>query len=433
MNDGDRTIRVPVMARVEGKGSLELALSHGAIASVKLRIFEPPRLFEKILEGRNHREVPDIVARICGICPAAYQITAVKAIESAFGAEPDGTIRRFRRILACGEWIESHSLHIHLLAAPDFLGYKDVMDWAKNDPASVRRGFQIHAAGNALIRLLGGRSVHPVGVAVGGFYRLPSKEDCGRVAQLIRDTLPAASELVKWASTLDFPDADDDFVFVALRDPERYPMNEGRIVSSRGLDIAPTEFEANIEEYQVPHSTAFHSHLDGEHYLVGPLSRLNLNLDRMPATILSDILSSRIRFPSRNMNHSLLARALEIHYSLREAMELLEQGVDGTVSQVPFTIRRGTGFAATEAPRGILWHRYEIADDGTVERARIIPPTSQNQSVIEADLKRSLERGGLERPDEALRLDAERIVRNYDPCISCATHFLDLSVKRNGD
>lgn len=432
MDDRNRTVRVPVMARVEGKGALEITLADGVISSMQLRIFEPPRLFEKILEGRDYREVPDIVARICGICPAAYQITATKAIESAFGADADGTIRRFRRILACGEWIESHSLHIHLLAAPDFLGYRDVMEWAKHDPAAVRRGFQIHAAGNALIQLLGGRSVHPVGVCVGGFYRFPTTEACSRVAQHIRDTLPAASDLVKWASTIDYPDADDDFVFVSLRDPERYPMNEGRIVSSRGLDIPPSDFEANIEEYQVPHSTAFHSRLDGKPYLVGPLSRLNLNIDRMPASILSDILSTRIRFPSRNMNHSLLARALEIHYALQEALELLEPGTDGSVSRVACAIRRGSGIAATEAPRGILWHRYEIAGDGTVERARIIPPTSQNQSVMETDLKRSLERGGLDRPDDDLKRDAERIVRNYDPCISCATHFLDLSVRRNG-
>ena len=426
----DRILRIPVMARVEGKGALEMTVSRGRVGEVRLRIFEPPRLFEKILEGREFREVPDIVARICGICPAAYQLTAVSAIEAGFGLQPGEEISRFRKILACGEWISSHSLHVYLLAAPDFLGYEDVMEWARHDPESVRRGFELHAVGNALLSLMGGRPVHPVGACVGGFFRFPHEEEREAVASRVRAALPLATDLVHWAASLPYPESERAFVSVSLRAPDSYPMNGGRIVSSRGLSIDPSDFEAHVEEFQVPHSTAFHSLLDGEPYLVGPLARLNLNADRLPPEILSLIADSGIRLPSTNMNHSLLARAIEIRFALGEALAHLEKPSTGSPSSLPVPIRESTGIAATEAPRGILWHRYDLSENGLVRKARIIPPTSQNQTIMEADLRESLETGGLERPDEALRKEAERIVRNYDPCISCATHFLDLTVHR---
>ena len=429
MNE-ERSLRIPVMARVEGKGALEVTLREGRIGEVRLRIFEPPRLFEKILEGREFREVPDIVARICGICPAAYQLTAVSAIEAGFGMLPGKDIWRFRRILACGEGISSHSLHIHLLAGPDFLGYRDVMEWARHDPGPVRRGFDLHALGNALMSLLGGRSVHPVGACVGGFFLFPSREETAALAARIRAALPLASDLVRWAAGLDYPESDRSFESVSLRGPGLYPMNEGRIVSSRGHDLDPAAFESRIREFQVPYSTAFHSLLDGAPYLVGPLARLNLNVERIPPEILSDVVPSGIRFPSTNMNHSLLARAIEIHYALREALSLLEGPPPDGPSSIPATPGEGTGIAATEAPRGILWHRYDFSADGLVRKARIIPPTSQNQAMMELDLRESLGKSGLDRPDESLREEAERIVRNYDPCISCATHFLDLTLHR---
>lgn len=430
MSDDGTTLNIPIMARVEGRGALEISLRANRIDGVRLRIFEPPRMFEKILEGREYGEVPDIVARICGICPAAYQITGARAVENAFGMEESPTVRRFRRILACGEWISSHSLHIHLLSGPDYLGYSDVMDWARHDPGAVRRGFQLHAIGNALMILLGGRAVHPVGVSVGGFSRLPSKEDCRAVADRIRAALPEATGLVRWASGIDYPQIGRSFLSVALRDRDSYPMNDGRIVSSSGLDLSFRQFEERISEFQVPHSTAFHSLLDGRPYLVGPLARLNLNVDRMPPDLLEEIRPSGIRFPSDNMYHSLLARALEIRYALGEALSLLEEESVDDRPEGPVGVRAGTGVWATEAPRGILWHRYKIAVDGKISEARIIPPTSQNQAMMEADLRETLERQGLERPESVLREEAERIVRNYDPCISCATHFLDLSVRR---
>ena len=423
-------IHVPVLARVEGEGALDIAIRDGHIADLKLRIYEPPRLFEKFLEGRDYNEVPDMVARICGICPVAYQMSAVHALESIFGAQPSPWVRAIRRVLYCGEWMESHSLHIHLLAAPDFLGYDNAIAMARDYPDEVRRGLRLQGLGNAIIRLFGGRSVHPVGVRVGGFYRAPDQQDVHALLEKLRAALPDAEALVAWAASLDFPQDTQPCINVALRHTDEYPMNEGRIVSSAGLDIPIAEYEHHFREFQVPHSTALHSLLHDQPYLVGPLARLNLNLDRLPEQVNRALRATGISFPSSNMFHSIVARAIEVYCALSEAVRLLEGYEHPSTPYVPIVLRAGVGYGCTEAPRGILWHRYETDEQGLITSARIVPPTSQNQARIEEDLRRSLDAFGLANSDEDLRRRAETVIRNYDPCISCATHFLKLAVSR---
>ncbi len=424
-------IEVPVLARVEGEGALDLHLESGRVREARLRIFEPPRLFEKLLEGRGYAEVPDLVARICGICPAAYQMSAVHGLESIFGARPGPWVREMRRLLYCGEWIESHALHIHLLAAPDFLGFGSVVEMAREYPDEVRRGLHLQELGNALMAMLGGRSVHPVGVRVGGFYRAPAPERVSRLREQLREALPMAKELVRWTAALGLPGLAQDFVSVALRHPDEYPLNEGRIVSSDGLEIDAEEYEAHFQESHVPHSTALYSHYHGRPYLVGPLARLNLNLDRLPAAVRSNLEETGVEFPSQNPFHAVVARAVELHWALVEALRILDayQAPEDEPG-VAVEPAAGVGFGATEAPRGLLWQRWETDREGRVLRARIVPPTSQNQARIEEDLRLSIEAMDGEASDEALRLKAETVIRNYDPCISCATHFLKLTVRR---
>jgi sulfhydrogenase subunit alpha len=424
------SIKVPLLARVEGEGALDLHIREGRIEELRLRIFEPPRLFEKFLEGRSYAEVPDMVARICGICPVAYQMSAVQAIEGVFGTDPGPWVRAARRLFYCGEWIESHALHIHLLAAPDFLGFDNAIALAQAFPEEVRRGLRLQELGNRLIRLFGGRSVHPVGACVGGFHKAPSIEAAGVLLEELRTALPEAEALVRWIGSLTVPQDEQTFTCVALRHPEEYAITAGRIVSSEGLDIAVDDYEAHFQESHVPHSTALYSHLDGKPYLVGPLARLNLNRDRLPAPVAENLARTGVSFPSRNMFHSALARAVEIHYAVLEAIRLLEAYALPEAPRVEVSPRAGEGAGATEAPRGILWHRYALDERGDVRRAKIVPPTSQNQARIEEDLHRSLEALGLDSDEEALRLRGETVIRNYDPCISCATHFLRLRVER---
>ncbi|HSW52364.1 MAG TPA: nickel-dependent hydrogenase large subunit, partial [Sulfuricaulis sp.] len=315
-------LKVPVLARVEGEGTLELRVQDGVIEDLRLRIFEPPRMFEKLLEGRDYTEVPDMVARICGICPVAYQMSAVHAIENLFGADPGPWVRAMRRVFYCGEWIQSHSLHIHMLAAPDFLGCSSVVEMAGKHAPEVRRGLKLQALGNDIIRLLGARSVHPVGARVGGFHRAPKPEEVSALLEKLQAALPEAEALVRWTAALDLPSQEQDFTCVALRHPREYPMNEGRLVSDHGLDIPVERFEECFVEHQEPHSTALHCRLDGKPYLVGPLARLNLNLDRLPDPVRRLVDGLAIRFPSRNMHHSVVARAIEIDVAIREAIGL---------------------------------------------------------------------------------------------------------------
>lgn len=424
------SIRVPVLARVEGEGALDLDIQDAQITGLKLRIYEPPRLFEKFLEGREYHEVPDMVARICGICPVAYQMSAVRGLEQLFGVDPGPWVSAMRRVFYCGEWIQSHALHIHLLAAPDFLGFNSGPEMASQYPDEVRRGLRLQELGNQLIRLLGARSVHPVGARVGGFHGAPAREQVGALSERLKAALPEAAALIEWTASLPLPEEEQDFCSVALRHASDYPMAEGAIASDQGLDIQVNEYEQHVEEFHVPYSTALHATLHGKPYLVGPLARLNLNLDRLPEPVREVLDRAGIPFPSRNMFHSIVARAVELYLALVEAIRLLEQYRLPQAPFVPVTPRAGTGFGCTEAPRGLLWHRYETDDQGVILRARIVAPTSQNQARIEEDLRASLEHFGLERADDELRLRAETVIRNYDPCISCATHFLRLRVMR---
>ena len=434
------TINVPVLTRVEGEGALDLEIREGRIEHLQLRIFEPPRLFEKFLEGRSYSEVPDIVARICGICPVAYQMSASHAIESIFGINPGPWVRAMRRLFYCGEWIESHALHIHLLAAPDFLGFSSAIEMAAKYPEQVRRGLRLQALGNRIVRTLAGRSVHPVGVRIGGFTHAPDKAEMADLLGECRELLADAEALVQWVASLELPDDDQAFVSVALRHPDEYAFNEGRIVASDGLDIDIADFHQHFREIHVPHSTALHGRYfpegyaedrEGIPYLVGPLARVNLNYAQLPQAVRDNLAQTGTRFPSKNMFHSALARAVELHFALLEAIRQLESYEPSEQHSAEVTPREGIGFGCTEAPRGILWHRYEMDAGGKVAQATITPPTSQNQARIEEDLKRSLENFGLQRSDDELRLHGEKVIRNYDPCISCATHFLKVNVARD--
>ena len=424
------SIHVPVLARVEGEGALHLRIRGGAIDELRLQIYEPPRLFEKFLEGRSFEEVPDMVARICGICPVAYQISAVNALENVFGVDPGPWVRAMRRVLYCGEWIESHCLHIHLLAAPDFFGYDSAIAMARDHPEAVRRGLMLQGLGNEIIRLLGARSVHPVGVKVGGFHHAPPLERVRALREKLRAALPEAEALVRWAAAIALPTDPQPFTCVAMRHAQDYAIHEGRIVSDGGLNVGADAYDQHFAEHQEAHSTALYSLLQGKPYLVGPLARLNLNADRLPPAVAALLATTGISVPSANMFHSMLARAIEVYFAMFESLRLLEAYQIPAHAAVPVAPRRGIGYGCSEAPRGTLWHRYEVDDRGLIVNARIVPPTSQNQARIEEDLRLSLQAQGLDRNDDELRLHCEKVIRNYDPCISCATHFLRLETER---
>jgi coenzyme F420-reducing hydrogenase alpha subunit len=428
---GGKTIKVNYLTRVEGEGGLYLRTEDSDIREIKLDIFEPPRFFEAFLRGRSFQEVPDITARICGICPVAYQMSAVHALEAALGVTPGPGIRGLRRLLYCAEWIESHALHIYLLHAPDFLGYESAVALAADHPHEVERGLRLKKIGNQLLEILGGRAIHPVSVCVGGFYKVPRRKALEEIHAELLWGLEAAKETVEWVSTFSFPNFTTDYEFVSVSHPEEYPMNARRIVSSAGLDIDPTEFEKVFLEEQMAYSTALHSvRADrGTSYLVGPLARINLNFAKLSPQAQAAARASGVGWPCRNPFMGIVARAVELVHAYEEALAIIDAYREPASSRVEFPIHAGEGCAATEAPRGLLYHRYRINDQGLVEAAKIIPPTSQNLRRMEDDL-RALLPGILNRSEAAITQACENLIRSYDPCISCSTHFLKLRLER---
>jgi sulfhydrogenase subunit alpha len=425
MTHGSRNVRVPALSRVEGEGGLEIVVADGHVTGARLDIYEPPRFFEALLRGRGYTEPPDITARICGICPIAYQMSSCQAIEDACGATPTREIRALRRLIYCGEWIESHALHIYLLHAPDFLGYESGIHLARDHPDIVSRGLRIKKAGNRLMEVVGGRSVHPVNVKIGGFYRAPGTGDLKELIPALTQARDDAADTVAWVAGFDFPDFHRDYEFVALRNPDQYPITEGRIASTKGLDITPAEYDEHFKEFQVKHSTALHSVLDGRTYLTGPLARYSLNYDRLPADVKRAAKDAGLGETETNPFRSIIVRAVELLFACDEALRLIGAYRPPDPPAVDVAPAEAVGFGCTEAPRGLLYHRYALTKDGTITDAKIVPPTSQNQRAIENDLKDfAAPRLALAR--DRLTRECEQAVRNHDPCISCAAHFLDL-------
>ncbi|MGF1509743.1 MAG: Ni/Fe hydrogenase subunit alpha [Myxococcota bacterium] len=419
------TIRVEALTRVEGHGGILVRFEDGRPTAVELRIFEPPRFFEALLRGRPFSDAPDLTARICGICPVAYQITACIAMESALGIEIDEPIRKLRRLLYCGEWIQSHALHMFMLHAPDFLGFHDFFQMADAFPDMVDDALALKKIGNRIMRVLGGREIHPINVKVGGFYRVPSRSEVDGLLPDLEAALPRIMEhtveLAKSVQTSISPSR----ILVALRHPHEYPISEGRLVSNHGMDISADEFEDRFEERQLERSTALYCTLDSMTYACGPLSRINLNFDRLGAEARETATRAGFQVPISNPFSSIVARGLEVVQATSDAIAIAREYAPPDRASVPFDVRAGSGAACTEAPRGVLFHRYALDDDGVITDAKIVPPTSQNQGAIEEDLW-ALAPSLPSRPkDEATRL-AEQSVRNHDPCISCATHLVDL-------
>jgi coenzyme F420-reducing hydrogenase alpha subunit len=432
LTDGGRVLHVGTLARVEGEGAMHIEIRDGRVTDVQLRIYEPPRFYEAFLRGRAYTEPPDITARICGICPVAYQMSACWALEDACGVEVPEEIRLMRRLLYCGEWIESHALHVYLLHAPDFLGYESAIAMAADHPAVVERGLRMKKAGNRLMTVVGGRSIHPVNVRLGGFYRMPTTAELRAVRPDLERALEDALDTVRLVAGFDFPDMEQPYEYVALRAAEGYPIESGSVVTSSGSAFAVRDFPAHIEEFQVPHSHALHSRLDGGRrgpYVVGPLARYSLNHDRLSPLAQQAAREAGLGTTCRNPFRSIIVRAVEMVEAYAEALRIIDGWTDGTAPSVAVPPRDGEGFGASEAPRGVLFHRYVLDAAGTILDAQIVPPTSQNQPSVEADLTMLAERW-VDLDDHALQHRCEHAIRNYDPCISCATHFLDLTVDR---
>ncbi|MEU1283472.1 nickel-dependent hydrogenase large subunit [Kitasatospora sp. NPDC005856] len=424
-----RTLTVGALARVEGEGALHVSVRGDEVESVQLAIYEPPRYFEALLRGRRYTEPPDLTSRICGICPVAYQLTACRAVEDACGVAVDGQLSLLRRLLYCGEWIESHALHIHLLHAPDFLGLPDGLALARSDPAPLRRGLRLKKAGNEIVEVLGGRAIHPVNVRLGGFHRLPTRAELGHLSAVLGQARVDAEDTLGWVAGFEIPPLAVRHELLALSDPDGYAIDSGTPTGAQAGPFDVAEFERHVREHQVRHSTALHAALDGRPHLTGPLARWNLNSGRLPAGLRDLAAEAGLGAHCDNPFRSIAIRAVEVLWAVTEAQRIIERYEPPPAPAVPVPPRAGSGYGATEAPRGLLYHRYDIDEEGIVRLAVIVPPTAQNQTAIEADLRAFIQ-PRLHLDDAELTRQCERAIRSYDPCISCAAHFLTLAVER---
>jgi len=424
-----RTIRVDYLTRVEGEGALTLKFDGKKPVRATLDIFEPPRFFEAFLVGRHQSEPPDITARICGICPVAYQMSACLAIEAISGVSVTPEIMAARRLLYAGEWIESHGLHAFMLHLPDFLGYPDAIAMARDHPALVKAALHVKKTGNELVTICGGREIHPINIRIGGFYSAPQVDRLRALLPDLELSLTEAEGALAWAAGLEYPEFERDYTFVSLRSETGYSVLEGRVVSNRGLDIPVADYPLHFTEVHLEHSTSLHSRLsDGSPYLTGPLARFNLNYDRLHPRALAAAERIGLRPPCNNPFKMLPIRVIETIHALEEAIALIHSYREPEPSWVPVADRAGTGHGLTEAPRGMLYHRYRVDERGMIVEARIVPPTAQNLAEMEGDLLDFAPRIAA-LPDGPAALLAERVVRNHDPCISCATHFLKLRIE----
>jgi sulfhydrogenase subunit alpha len=422
------TIHVPALARVEGEGALYIGVQDGSVKEIRVDIYEPPRFFEAFLRGRFLQDVPDITARICGICPVAYQMSSVRALEAALGISVSQQAHLLRDLFYCGEWIESHVLHMFMLQGPDLTGHESALSLAAVAPQVVKDALHMKKIGNQILKALGGRSVHPVNACVGGWYSWPSVEELRGLLPELEWGLQRSIEAVPWARDLPYPELDIDYEYVAMHRKDKYAILDGDILSSVNGIINEQDFEEHYLEQHVARSNALHSYTpDGKAYLVGPLARLNLNHEYLGEAATRALEGSGIKFPLRNPYKSLLVRAIETVEVFERAIRLIGQYAPAGASAETLKLKAGRGSAASEAPRGLLYHRYQLDDKGLVQTAKIVPPTAQNLGRMEADLWQ-LAPQLLTMPHEEATLTAEHLLRAYDPCISCATHFVKLKV-----
>jgi len=414
-----KKIEVDYLARVEGETSIVVRLDHAR--PIKLKIFEPPRFFEGFLVGRKYDEVGDIVSRICGICPVSHMTTAIQAVENAMGIDVSQQTRILRKLMCISQIIASHLIHLYMLAMPDYYGCAGVVDMQRRFRKEIARLIKMKEVINELTGLIGGRALHPVTHIPGGFTAIASQDRFASIVKKLTQIRPLAKEVVKDVARFDVPDLHCNCEYVALGDETEYAINEGRIISTKGLNIAVEDYRRTFSESQVSYAFAKKSTIPGRpSFMVGALARLNNKFDKLqPQT---KALARQIEFevPNRNPFNNNLAQSLEVVDGVDRCIKLIESN---TFEDEDFRvkIRPGEGSSATEAPRGLLFHSYKINRKGVVEQANIVTPTSHNFQNIEKDLKKLVEENKGSSRDQ-IRLLCEQLVRAYDPCFSCSVH-----------
>lgn len=430
-------VNVEYLTRVEGHGNIVVNVKDGKLEECRLDIVESPRFFEGMLRGRTIFEAQHITSRICGICACGHSLASIQAAEDAIGFKPSEQTVKLRKLLLHQENLDSHVLHIYLLVAPDLLGVKSFVPLIDSHNKVVRRALRMKKNCNDVCDILVGRHVHPISAIVGGFTKLPKKEDLDKMLEILTGMRPDMEATIELAKTFKFPDFKRETEYVALvNDSGEYPMLAGDLGSTDGLKLDKHEYKKITNEFVVPYSSAKHTKASRSSYMVGALARFNLNYNKLhpKAKKLADSLGFKPICCNPFLN--TVAQLIECVHSLEESIEILEQfkakGINydeavvvGINEKGTIPVKAGNGVGAVEVPRGVLFHNYEVDEKGKIINANCIIPTNQNLNNIEHDMRKMVPEI-LDKPQDKITLLMEMLVRAYDPCISCSTHFLDV-------
>ena len=433
---GKSIIKINHMAKIYGHASLEVRIRGSKVSQCRLHIEESSRFFERMMKGKRFDEARRLAPRICGICAASHNITAIMAVEDALGIRPSERVRQVREALILGGYVQSHALHGYFLALPDYLGYSGILDMADKYPEHVDRAFRLKRLGNSVIEVLGGRATHPVTTNVGHFTNRPETGQLDGLLESLEAGLKDAKATVRLFSSFKSPDFSGVRRTAALEDGKSYAILSGRPVIA-GRMVEQKDFLDSIEPEERPYSTSRFVKSGGREFVVGPLARMNANHRLLCGEARAALKRSRLKLPNHNPFNANIARAVEMVHCIETCIDVLRKikkenkrsGEPGTGQPAAYDFKKlggkRRGCAITEAPRGMLYHEYSVNRDGFITDSSILTPTAQNLGPIESDVRAFLP-SVLGRPRQAIISEIEKLIRSYDPCISCATHFLDV-------
>jgi sulfhydrogenase subunit alpha len=433
MKDGK--INVHYVTRVEGHGNIVVDLKDGAIKELRWEIPEAPRFFEAMVRGRSYADAPHITSRICGICSIGHTVASLQGVEAALGVQPSEQTVLLRKLILHAETIQSHTLHVFYLAAPDFLGVNSVIPLATTHKEPLLQAIRLHRLANEWSDLIGGRTTHPINMVVNGFTRLPTQDELRGLRQRLTEAIPDLEAWVKIFKTLDIPDFERETEYLALQRDDEYAFYNGAIASTDGGITPVPQYREKIREFVVPYSTAKHTKAARESFMVGALARINNNYEKLSPLARWAAEEMGLKPVCYNPFMNNVAQLVEVAHCLEDGVriinELLAMGIKEEDRSVEVKGGTGplnglrTGVGATEVPRGLLIHEYTVDDSGTISGANFIIPTNMNHNNIERDLK-ALVPTVVEKPQEEITLTCEMLVRAYDPCISCSAHLLNV-------
>lgn len=417
-----RVIKLNHITKIEGHASLTIKIENGTIVKCELQSVEGSRYFEGMLKGRRYDEASEISSRICGICSCGHTICAIQAVEDALGIKPTEQTVNLRKLLTIAERIRSHATHLYFLALPDYTGYESALAMASKYKKEVQRALNLMKIGNEMVKIIGGRDLHPVSATVGGFLKVPNQDQINYIKDTLKKNKKETIETAKLFGNLEYPKFDRFTEWFSLTSRGSYPLLHGSITSqSHGFE--QKDYKKYLDEYHEHYGTSNFVVKNGKAYMVGALSRINNNFKYLSKDAKKVLNRSKIKFPNNNPFINNFAQAIELIHFFDRAIEICSKMKVKKENIVKPKLKKGQGIAAIEVPRGTLWHEYEINEKGEIEHANIITPTCQNLRSMEEDIRHFLP-SLLHLPKEKIVLDIEKLIRSYDPCFSCSTHFL---------